>query len=232
MACLRSAFCLLSSDFSSASGYTEGQVAGIVRQIATGLSVLHSHGIVHRDLKPENILVDNSARTGSGPIAVKIADFGSAHILLDVRAGRRARQQGGGGGRARAGGKRSTSTIFGGGEIIAGTPGYISPESLEGAPCTPAVDVWALGVIVFILLLGYPPFYGATEEEIFAETARARAPNHASEWRHVSAKAKDLCFAMLRKRPRLRPSARDVLRHGECFKPFFCHSPSSLRKES
>ena len=173
----------------SVSGYSESQVVGIVRQIATALAVLHSHSIVHRDLKPENILV--STQRAGGAIVVKLADFGSAMILSKTR---RFNPAGAG--------------------IIAGTPGYIAPESLAGRQCTPMVDVWALGVVVFILLLGYPPFYGATEEAIFIETARATPPNNPSEWKHVSEVAKELCFSMLRRRPATRPSAAAVLSSG------------------
>jgi len=106
--------------------------AVVVRQLTTALSAAHSAKVIHRDLKPENIVLEPA---GSG-VRVVITDFGlarSAERSLEFR--------------------RLTRT----GEIL-GTPAYMAPEQLLGQPVTPAVDIYALGVVLFEMVTGQRPF--------------------------------------------------------------------------
>ena len=57
---------------------------------------------------------------------------------------------------------------------FAGTPGYLSPEVLKRAPYHTPVDVWACGVILYILLVGYPPFWDESQEKLYAQIKSAR----------------------------------------------------------
>ena len=93
---------------------------------------LHRNGIIHRDLKPENLLL-SSKRKEEGAAVIKIADFG-----LAVRA------------------KQGDGPAWHG---FAGTPTYMAPEFWRKRPYGAAVDVWACGVVMYILLAGYTPFF-------------------------------------------------------------------------
>jgi serine/threonine-protein kinase len=105
-----------------------------ISEVAGALAELHARGYVHRDVKPENILLRrNAGRDGKSEAAV-LVDFGL------VRAERALR---GGAGTAPA----------------AGTPGYTPPEAeLPGSAVTPAWDVYSLGIVLFEMLHGRPPY--------------------------------------------------------------------------
>lgn len=98
---------------------------------------------------------------------------------------------------------------------VCGTPTYVAPEILLETGYGLKVDIWAMGVIVFILLCGYPPFVSPTndQEELF-ETILAGNFEFASPyWDEASQLAKDLITLMLQTDPELRFSAAEVLQH-------------------
>ena len=109
--------------------FSEPQAAYLVKQVLSGVAYLHSKGIVHRDLKLENLLLH-----GELPKAVvKIADFGLSKVFS------------------------SNATL----STVCGSPLYMAPELLmldQKSAYSPAVDIWSVGVILFILLAGYSPF--------------------------------------------------------------------------
>lgn len=114
------------------------------RQILSGLKYLHDHDIIHRDIKPENILLDITPKTNphqkqTGPwdedeldVRVKIADFGLAKFIGELK---------------------FTNTLC-------GTPAYVAPEILthDSRKYTTKVDLWSLGVLLYVCLCGFPPF--------------------------------------------------------------------------
>ena len=108
------------------------EAAELVEALARAIHYSHGLGVVHRDLKPSNILL-----TGDG--RAKIADFGLAKIL-------------------------DTDSRITGSDLILGTPSYMAPEQAEGKTqeVGPAIDVYALGAILFELLTGRPPFKADT----------------------------------------------------------------------
>lgn len=98
---------------------------------------------------------------------------------------------------------------------VCGTPTYVAPEILLETGYWLKVDIWAMGVIVFILLCGYPPFVSPTndQEELF-ETILAGHFEFASPyWDDASQMAKDMITLMLQTDPELRFSALEVLQH-------------------
>src|SRR5213596_1428027 len=111
----------------------------ITRQIASALDYAHRHGVIHRDIKPENILLHEGQAL--------VADFG---IALAVSA---------------AGATRMTES-----GMSLGTPHYMSPEQAMGErELTARSDVYALGAVLYEMLVGEPPFTGPTAQAIVAK---------------------------------------------------------------
>lgn len=93
-----------------------------------------------------------------------------------------------------------------------GTPGYVAPEILEGVPYDMQADMWSLGVIVYILLGGYPPFIEKNQRELFRKIRKGQYEFHAEYWGQVSKPAKDLIRSLLTVDPSKRYSSKDALR--------------------
>lgn len=116
---------------------------------------------------------------------VKVADFGLARFLRE-------------------------------GELLisrAGTPDYIAPEVVSGQPLTKAVDMWAAGVILFILLGGYSPFHKKEKGQMFQRIANAQYTFHPQRWDTISQEAKDMVAKLLQVDPNARLTARQALEH-------------------
>lgn len=98
---------------------------------------------------------------------------------------------------------------------VCGTPTYVAPEILAETGYGLKIDVWAAGVILYILLCGFPPFVSATndQEELFTRILAARFAFTSPYWDDISDSAKDLVAHMLQPVPELRLSAEDVLDH-------------------
>ena len=133
-------------------------VAEIVRQIARGLEVAHRHGVVHRDLKPANVFlcddlsIDDVSRGVAEDINAKILDFGVAKSVWDDDAPTHE-------------------------SVVLGTPGYMSPEQLEGnRDIDVRTDVWALGAIAYRMLTGKLAFGTGTTAEIAARIHSINPP--------------------------------------------------------
>lgn len=119
----------------------------VIRQVCASLGDAHSAGIIHRDLKPDNIFLTS---VGSDSNFVKVLDFGVAK-LADNEAGATLTQTG----------------------MIFGTPKYMSPEQAEGKQIDFRADIYAIGVMLYELLTGRPPF--------LADTAVALLLKHISQ---------------------------------------------------
>src|SRR3989449_4275938 len=120
-----------------------GDAARIARQVADALAYAHSHDIVHRDIKPDNILLDKSGH-------VLVTDFGIAKAAQAAQA------------------KPSSTQLTSEGMIV-GTPEYMSPEQASGAPLDGRSDIYSLGVVLYQMLAGAPPFEGPSSASILAE---------------------------------------------------------------
>jgi calcium-dependent protein kinase len=113
------------------------------------LNYIHSKNICHRDLKPENFLLLSKAENSP----LKIIDFGLS-VFFDEKMLKE------------TGGKMVMKTK-------AGTPYYISPEILKGNYDL-SCDIWSAGVILYILLSGVPPFFGATDNDIIEKVRKGK----------------------------------------------------------
>lgn len=92
-----------------------------------------------------------------------------------------------------------------------GTPGYVAPEILEGTPYGTQADMWSLGVIVYILLGGYPPFIEQNQRELFRKIRKGQYQFHEEYWGQVSKGAKDLIRSLLVTNPSERKTADQIV---------------------
>jgi len=163
--------------------YSEKDAANIIAQVVSAVDYLHENGIAHRDLKPENLLVEGEEDESK----VKIADFGFAKSF---------------GGEA--GEQLMTSC---------GSPGYVAPEILTAESYDKSVDMWSVGVILYILLSGYPPFYADSAPALFKKIMDVKYDFDDSVWDDISDTAKDLIRNLLVKDPAKRFTAQQCLSH-------------------
>lgn len=94
-----------------------------------------------------------------------------------------------------------------------GTPGYVAPEILSTQPYGKAVDMWSIGVITYILLGGYPPFYDDNQKVLFEKIKRGEYSFHPEYWDAVSVEAKDLISRLLKVNPLERYTSEEALNH-------------------
>eukprot|EP00299_Pterocystis_sp_00344_P012404 c5953_g1_i1.p1 GENE.c5953_g1_i1~~c5953_g1_i1.p1 ORF type:complete len:338 (-),score=73.27 c5953_g1_i1:17-1030(-) len=116
---------------------------------------------------------------------LKITDFGFATVM--------------------AGSRRLT--------LACGTPDYVAPEIVFGHPYTQSVDMWSLGVIVYILLCGFPPFFADDEAELFEQIKLGEYKFLSPYWDSISMGAKSLVSGFLTVNPSERLTAREALQH-------------------
>ncbi len=154
------------------------EAAGLVRTLALAIHAVHQEHIVHRDLKPANVLLMADGTP-------KVSDFGLAKLL-------------------------DTDSAQTQSDAVLGTPAYMAPEQAAGRvrDLGPAVDVWALGVLLYECLTGQAPFRGRDREETL-ERVRSREPERPSRLRPgLSQDLEAVCLKCLEKAPADRyPSA-------------------------
>ncbi|MFL5441380.1 MAG: serine/threonine-protein kinase [Myxococcales bacterium] len=123
-----------------------GDAARITRQAADALAYAHAHDIVHRDIKPDNILLDKSGH-------VLVTDFGIAKAAQAAQAAA-----------PTSGGAQLTTE-----GMIVGTPQYMSPEQASGDRLDGRSDIYSLGIVLYQMLAGNPPFDGPSSASILAQ---------------------------------------------------------------
>ncbi|XP_064824769.1 calcium/calmodulin-dependent protein kinase type 1-like [Oncorhynchus masou masou] len=108
------------------------------------------------------------------------------------------------------------SKIEGSGSVMStacGTPGYVAPEVLAQKPYSKAVDCWSIGVIAYILLCGYPPFYDENDAKLFEQILKAEYEFDSPYWDDISDSAKDFIVHLMEKDPRIRYTCDQALQH-------------------
>ncbi|XP_021918984.1 MAP kinase-interacting serine/threonine-protein kinase 1 isoform X3 [Zootermopsis nevadensis] len=190
--------------------FTEREASQIIRDLASALQFLHVKGIAHRDLKPENILCVYPDKLSP----VKICDF-------DLSSGIKFNSN--------LASPLSTPQLL----TPVGSAEFMAPEVVEAfigesTSYDKRCDLWSLGVIMYILLCGYPPFYGscgsdcgwergencqACQELLFTSIQEGCYDFPDREWADISEEAKDLIRSLLVKEASRRLSAECVLTH-------------------
>ncbi|CAF4123508.1 unnamed protein product [Rotaria magnacalcarata] len=172
--------------------YSEADASHCIQQVLEAVRHCHEGNIVHRDLKPENLLLASKTKGAAvkETSALELADFG---LAIEVN------------------GEQTQWYGF------AGTPGYLSPEVLKKEPYGKPVDIWACGVILYILLVGYPPFWDEDQHRLYNQIKAGAYDYPSPEWDTVTSEAKRLIDSMLNINPSRRISAADALKH-----PWIC----------
>eukprot|EP00906_Rhabdomonas_costata_P005735 RCo008528 len=164
-------------------GYSEKTSSQIVKKILEAVEYLHSKGVIHRDLKPENLLYARPDDDSD----VRLSDFGLAKIYK--------------------------------GDIVVktacGSPNYVAPEVLidlqEGYNFS--VDMWSIGVILYVLLCGFCPFFADNTPALFNLITTGSYSFPSPYWDHISDGAKDLIRHLLDINCKTRYTPRQALDH-------------------
>ena len=162
----------------------EKEIAIIFNQIMSAVAYCHEKGIVHRDLKLENVLFATEAPDSP----IKIIDFGFSVLLEKKPHINNEKEKDDGSDLKKFGYKRMKSKV--------GTLYYISPEIIKGN-YDEKCDIWACGVILYILLSGYPPFSGNNDKEIYNQITHINYDFNKEIWKNISKYAKELIKNML-----------------------------------
>lgn len=183
--------------------FTEKEASKYMLQVALGVRFCHRLNIAHRDIKPENLLLEKETDNPE-EVYIKLADFGFAKI---------------------DNGDLKTPQF---------TPYYVAPQVLEAQkrqkqnqasfkPNSPyfydkSCDIWSLGVILYIMLCGYPPFYSEVPHQPLSVRMKQKIMSAdfnfpSNDWRHITEDAKNLIRRMLCVEPSERLSIDEVIGH-------------------
>eukprot|EP01039_Chlorochromonas_danica_P008334 gene8337-9187_t len=173
--------------------YSEHDTAMIMRDLISALHALHENNILHLDIKPENILFDKPDVNGNVKVNPDPNTFDHNAFEEGLK-------------KFVAKGVLET-------EGLRGTFGYMSPEVIILQLYTKAADVFAAGVVLYILLCGYPPFASKSLRQTLLRTVKGSYKMEGTEWDKISNDAKDLLRKMLTIEPTHRITTSEILQH-------------------
>lgn len=178
--------------------------AAIIEKLARAVAAAHQAGIVHRDLKPANVLLQLQSSDNWLDAVPKITDFG---LAKDVEVG---------------------SNLTETGQVV-GTPSYMAPEQVRGqaAQVGPAVDLYALGAILYEMLTGRPPFTGTAPVDILMQVVSVEPVTLRRLVPQVPRDLETICLKCLEKDPVRRYESAVAL--AEDLRRFLEHKPTLAR---
>ena len=154
----------------------------IARQMAEGLHAAHQAGVVHRDLKPGNVMLAESR----GALRAVVTDFGLARLDTGEDTP-----------------QNLTLTAAAG---VVGTPAYLAPEQVEGKEITAAVDIYALGIVLYEMLTGTVPFVGDSALSTAVKRLREAPPSPRVHVPALDARWESAILRCLERDPAARPA--------------------------
>lgn len=150
------------------------RVLDIIAQTLAGIEEAHLAGVVHADLKADNIILDQRR---AGADKVKIVDFGIARLVTGVR------------------------DVTSEDRSISGTPEYMAPEVISGAPPSFASDIYAVGIILYELLVERTPFFASSTSEILTNHLKAQPKLLTTHRRNIPREVDLIMMKALAKHP-------------------------------
>jgi len=165
--------------------YPESSARILIKNLIEAVAYLHSIDIVHRDLKPENILLSSK----DNDTDIKLTDFGVVKLFEEAKPTRQA----------------VTFTYI-------GTSCYMAPEVLLGIGYDHSVDMWSVGVILYIVVSGAHPFDQDKADSV-EDVIKGKYDFPDNRFSRISPQCKNLIRQLLTVDPLKRPSAREALRH-------------------
>ncbi len=162
------------------------QALVVAIQIAAALEAAHAEGVIHRDLKPDNVMV---LREGDGELLVKVLDFGIAKLWPGASS-------------------EELHAITQTGTVL-GTPEYMAPEQATGEGADVRSDLYSLGVVLYRMLAGRPPFHGDTVQATLMLQVSAEPPPLPES---LPAPLRAVVSRLLAKAPELRPATAGEVR--------------------
>eukprot|EP00929_Paragymnodinium_shiwhaense_P009309 TRINITY_DN113438_c0_g1_i1.p1 TRINITY_DN113438_c0_g1~~TRINITY_DN113438_c0_g1_i1.p1 ORF type:complete len:348 (-),score=54.72 TRINITY_DN113438_c0_g1_i1:127-1170(-) len=164
--------------------YPEWEARMTIRNLLSAVAYFHSRAVMHRDLKPENILLIDK----SNNVDIKVSDFGLARISKDPT-------------------KHPRSNT------ICGSDFYLAPEIIMQQEYGREVDVWAVGVITYIVLSGSLPFFNKVLHKLYRQIVERDLSFAEPSWKGLSKGVQDFILRVLQIKPGERPVAGDALQH-------------------
>jgi serine/threonine-protein kinase len=140
----------LAAELTARGSFSAPEALELLEQVGSALRAAHGAGVVHRDLKAQNVMV---LPGGAGPL-LKLVDFGVAKLLAPEEPGMAATSTG----------------------LVLGTPLSMAPEQIRGETPDARTDLYGLGVLLYQLVTGQPPFQGTTQVELEEQHLHAPAP--------------------------------------------------------
>lgn len=172
---------------SKKGNFSENETRWIIQSLASAITYLHNNDIVHRDLKLENIMVKSSFIDDNNEmnLNIKVTDFG---LAVKKHGGSEAMLQ-----------------------TTCGTPMYMAPEVINAHDYSQQCDIWSIGVIMYILLCGEPPFMASSEEKLFELIRKGELHFDDPVWDSISDCAKSVLKQLLKVDPAHRITAKELL---------------------